>query len=224
MRSKFRLYAAVVAITLCAGLSNSHAAVTINFTAGDLYQPLGSATNNYMPSGGLLELIADTSGNGFSAPTATEFEPAGTDDVVVATFALNENFDGAGTTQNALSYDPTTFTGLSVGDPLLFRWFPSLNLASSQPGGLTAYGQFRTTTNQDGSNLPTPWAEPADGTYNLVFETIAEGGSNAEVLGEADLLTAPATPLPEPSTYAMMGLSALGLAAMKFRQRYARQS
>ena len=207
--SKFALATVLV---LCGFAHRSNATITINFFAGDLMNKTGAP----VPLGGLLELVADTANNGFTAPTANAF--VSNDYIVVASFSLNGNLNGGGNpgqTANVLTFSPTNLSGLDAGDPLLFRWFPSLTTSSSAPGAGTMYGQFRTVTSQDGSTLPTPWSEPADGqSYTLSFITQSAGGSNPNAVGYA------VTPIiPEPSTPLMLGGSMSVLLILKRRTR-----
>ncbi len=212
-KMKFNIKVVIASAIVSCGLAPlSKATVTINFYAGDLR----SSTGTLMPVGGLLELVADTSRNGFSTPTSSTFVSG--DDAVIATFALNGNLTGNGVngqTANTLAITPGNFTGLDAEDPLIFRWFPNLTTTSTTPGIGTMYGQFNTTTNQDGANLPTPWAEPADGgSYTLTFVTTSEGGSNANSLGYAT-----STVIPEPSSNALFGCGLLSLIGLRMWSR-----
>lgn len=207
MKFSLKLAAASI-LALCGFAPLSKATITINFTAGDLRNSNGVL----MPQGGLLQLVADTQRNGFGSPTATSFVSG--DDFVVASFTLGANYQGVGTTQNALSIMPGDFSGLDAGDPLIFRWFPSLNGASTAPGTGTMYGQFNSTTNQDGSNLTVPWTEPADGgTFTLNFITATLGGSNPESAGYAT------SSVPEPSTFVFAGAALMGAVGLHLRRR-----
>lgn len=203
MSRKFATFTFAVLLTLCSWVPATRANITISFTGGDFFR---QDKTTYMPTNGLLELIADTTGNGFSAPTANAFLPAGSGDVIVASFSLTGTYDGAGTTQNLLKYDPTNATlypGLAQGDALELRWFPTLTTASTAPGAGTEYGEFRTNVSQDGSNLSPAWTEPANNvTRNLNFLTTGEMGSNADSLGAASLTV----PAPEPSTMLFGGI------------------
>ena len=209
-----KLCFAALPLALFAFASTVNADITIGFNAGNLANSTGMTL---VPVGGFLELVADTSRNGFSTPTSSAFIPGGSDDVVIQSFSLNGNLNGAGTTGNTLVYTPGNFAGLDAGDPLIFRWFPTLTAASTSPGLNTMYGEFRTTTNQDGSNLTTPWTEPADnGTYTLNFITSTLGGANPEAAGYAGLTVTPA--VPEPSTWVMAGIGVVGFAIVAKRR------
>ena len=75
----------------------------------------------------------------------------------------------------------------------------------------------------------SPWVLPAAGSNGtlILFTTVTSqfAGPYPDAAGNADeTVLAGGTPMPEPSTYAMMGFGVLGLVGMTIRQRRARQS
>lgn len=179
----------------------TRADVQIQLTAGQLLQNDGTTP---MIDGGLLLLVASTTDAVFTPPSATSFTP-GSDDVVVSRFSLNSaNVGVPGDTTNQLQFSYSGSFG--QGDLLELFWFPTLTTAASTPGANTQFGAFRTDTVQtsDGSNIA--FVAPADNAvYNLAFLTSSQGGSNPNSAGIASSFT----PVPEPSTYALLGLGAL---------------
>jgi len=185
------LFAAAAFFTVSA-----RAAITINLTAGILYQADGTTP---APDGTLLQLVASTTDSTFTAPTPASFTGGSSDDVVVASYALNHNTTGsAGGDFHSLQL--TLSGNWNAGDPLLLRWWPTLTTSSSTPGANTTYGQFRTDATENGST--TGWVTPADGqTVSLNFLDQAAGGTEPNSAGKASLTTAA---VPEPSTYALI--------------------
>ncbi|MCB1088560.1 MAG: hypothetical protein KDM63_16100, partial [Verrucomicrobiae bacterium] len=87
-----------------------------------------------LPSGSLGILVADTSGNGFTHPSAaigTALSPgealAGSDDIVVAVFTVGELADWGGARGFASLLPPINYDALGVaeGQPLIFYAFPA---------------------------------------------------------------------------------------------------
>lgn len=173
-----------------------------------------------MPDGGLLLLVASTTDTTFTTPTATSFTP-GTDDIVVAKFALNSTTVGVGgDTNQQITY---TYSGnFNVGDPLELFWYPTLTTSATTPGNNTSFGMFRTDQVQSADGSDIAWIAPANGgPYNLFFLTTSQGGSNPDAFGIANLTV---NPVPEPSIYAVLGLGLGGLTFAAMRRRVARAS
>ncbi len=196
---------------LCVAFGFAFSAQATVSIAGDFgLLTYGSSTNpTNVPVGGLLQLIASPSGSAsnFVAPSSTSF--VGGDNIVVATFAMNYNSGTAGETtnnpvitlQNTGASSPTTF---DAGDPLLLRWYPTLTTASTAPGAMTAYGQFRTDLTTDGGSA---WVAPANGTSNYALYLITQsiGGGQPNSAGYAGLTVGSAA-VPEPSAGLLCGV------------------
>jgi hypothetical protein len=182
-----RLFLFFSLASFCATLN---ASVTIDLSAGQLLTAAGAP----LPDGSLIQLLAVTTGTTFAAPSDTSFTGGSADDLVLASFALNSATTGTpGDFDNAIQL--TLSGGLSVGDALLLRWFPTLTTASATPGSGTSYGQFRTDAVVDGSNIA--WVTPGDGsTDSLNFTTSSQGGSQPNSAGEATQTTPGSTPVP----------------------------
>src|SRR5881392_677407 len=188
MKLKFLL---PLSALLLASLTAS-ADVTINLGAAELFQSDGTTP---IPLGSLLQLVASTTDSTFTLPTPASFTGGSADDLVVSSFASNNNA-GSGSFSGPIVF--TLSGNLNAGDPLMLRWWPTLTLASPSPGFSTPFGQFRTDAVENFSD--TGWFVPADGsTISLNFLDTAGGGSEPNSAGTASFLTAA---IPEPSTLA----------------------
>jgi len=169
---------------------------TIIADAGYLYDRFGTANTNMIPVNSVAVLVADTGNNGFVDP-----QPGfplslgamwGADDKIVGLWDLNNCGCGDG-----VLYDQTVVgytNGFAPGQTLQLYWFPSLTLASNTVG-VTYYGKYTDTNSPplDGSDM---WEMPAAGTtISLRFWTMANGGRNPEMAGQATLNTAGTAPL-----------------------------
>lgn len=188
--------------------------VTINLGFGNVYE---NAADGGMlaPEGSLLQLIVSPGNSIFGDPTPESF--VSDDDIVLGSLFINQ---GAGA-----FLEPITFTltgGVTAGDQILLRWYPTLDVndLGTGPGAGTHYGQFRTDLVETNYGSDTAWVVPAEGaTINLNFLTADNGGTDGgpghgdhpESEGIANL-----TVIPEPSTYALVGLA---LAALGFARR-----
>ena len=184
--------------------------VTINLGFGDLYF---ADDTTFAPVGSLVQLVASSTDNIFTSPTATSFTGDSSDDVILASFPVNDpvNDPGEFTAAITLTYSGT----LNPGDQILLRWFPSLDSSATAPGAGTQYGQFRTDLVETENGSDTAWVLPGNGdTISLNLLTIAAGGTRPESDGAANLMI-----VPEPSTSALL-IAALGCAAfVRFRVR-----
>jgi MYXO-CTERM domain-containing protein len=189
----------------------SHATtVTLNLEAAQLLTS-GSIT---IPNGCLIQLLGDTSTT-FGAPTSSSFTGTDPNEVVLASFAMDSSTVGvAGDFK-----EPIILTLTGTGFPpdaesdLLLRWYPTLTTSSSTPGSGTSYGQFRTDSIENGSNIA--WVLPASGTKALNFVTISQGGTEPNSAGVANLIIGA---IPEPSTVSF-AFAALALLAPALRRR-----
>jgi len=200
-----------LSFALLAAASFSQGAILINLSAGNLYN---GNTSTPFPTGGLIQLVASTLDNTFANPTPGSFTGNSSDDVVLASFAANDVL-GPGSVQQ-----PVTFSlsgNLNPGDQILLRWFPQLTLANvaTGPSAGNTFGQFRTDLVIDFSDIA--WFVPADNTvFSLNFVTLAQGGSNPESAGVANMVV---TAIPEPSSVALVGVALAGLAGFARRRK-----
>ena len=164
-------------------------AVTITLDAEVLKNADGSA----MPTSGLVILVASTNGVTFGGPTTNSLISGADLELFrwdLSAFASNGVLSGITTDL------PLTGTWQS-GDPLQLYWFPTLTISSTNHGGLTPYGQYRSAGGSDGSD---PWVTPAlnSATISLKFFTadavfLNAGGANPAAAGNANLKTPPVT-------------------------------
>lgn len=196
----------ILLLVLGSALS-AKATITINIGGGMLYNADGSTP---IAAGMLVQLVASTTDNIFSAPTPGSFTGNSSDDIVLASIVSDP-----GTFASALVL---TYSGnFNAGDLLMLRWFPTISGTMIPPGppAGSAYGQFRTDLVENNSTIA--WVAPTDGsTNNLFFLTMALGGAEPESAGVANMTV---TAIPEPTTFALVGLSVVGLAAYSRRRR-----
>lgn len=192
-------------------------------TAGDftIFFGAGILTNsNSTPlvDGSLVILLTNGLNSSFTAPTSSAFVTG--DDVLLDKFGTNSvDFGGPGGLIATLN--PSFSSALTVGQQIMVRWFPSLTLASSTPGAGTSYGEYSFTAGNTDSTA-ADWLIPGSGSIGPTLATTAIFGSLNPSFGQASLLVAGATPIPEPSAFALLGgLAALGLAGWRRRSRAA---
>jgi hypothetical protein len=193
--TKITLKSLIVALFFILTASKLSATVTLNLSIGQLKDAGGV---NPVPEGTLLVLVADTNQDGFTTITPNSF--ALNDDVIIATISLDSDTVGIynlfGVHQQSIILSLSN--NLGAGDPLALYWFPTLTISATAPGLGTPYGMYA------GDPL---WVMPSDGaTVDLDFITQFVGGSLPDNLGFANF-----TVIPEPSTYALIGLGLLGL-------------
>jgi hypothetical protein len=106
--------------------------------------------------------------------------------------------------------DPLTFTlEGTTGDPATAAW--SL-IASSDTGLLSDPGR---NTWQSSASQPFFVNVAAYTSYRLLFPTVRGSGQNSMQIGEVEILGAP---VPEPSTFVLLGMGAIGLLAFGWRR------
>lgn len=206
-------------LLLLAIASVSNAGVNINFSIGTMYSSSNNSTT--VPIGGLINILALDSGSWsgesalFTALTSS-FIPAGC--TLVAQFP---NDDVSGTIPGVVSSNFSfSYSGnFTAGDQLLAVVYPTLTMASLNPGNNTNGFYFRTAAIIDGSDMA--WVAPADGfSYTLAAYTTNLGGSLANdqfTSGASALGGQGFTTVPEPTTWAL--LAGTLTTVMIFRRR-----
>jgi hypothetical protein len=184
------------------------AAITLNLGAGQLQNALGQP----VPDGALVQVVVSTSDAEFSTPTGLSFVGGSTDDVVVASFALNSVFGGGpGMVGQAIQLEyNNTYGGrtIAAGMPMMLRWWPALTASATSPGGSLEVGQFRRDAIADFSEIG--WVLPgAPATRGINALTPANGGTTAQSALRAQVI-------PEPSSAV---LAVAGGLAMLVRRR-----
>src|SRR5262249_22178904 len=140
LRVKKHLLIGLVAVLLNA--TAPAATLVIDLFAGQL---LKADASTPMPDGGLLQLVTSTTDNTFTAPTASSFTGASSDDMVVASYVMDHNSGGG--FGDSLQQITLNYSGnFGAGDLLLLRWWPTLGGSATTPGAGTTYGQFRIDT------------------------------------------------------------------------------
>lgn len=211
-------------LALVVGISaSSQASVAINFGMGDMYSSTGTTTA--FPSGGRLNLLALDSGTWASAyPSLITALSTNTSSWTLPGTTLvgaiaNDDSGGPGSTGGVFNFSYSG--GFGVGDQLLLVAYPTLTLASSAPGNGTPGFFFRTDSVIDGSDIA--WIAPADGsTVSLFAYTLGAGGSlpnNQFTSGVGATGGQGFTTVPEPSTYALLAMSGIGMAGYMIRRR-----
>jgi hypothetical protein len=207
----------IVAIAFTIVLTlQSYASVTISVAAANLRDSSGGL----MGTDRLAILVSAGADGNFSGPTASSFVSG--DDIEV--FRWNLSAPGTpGQFNNSTSsifLDTAPRLGWQSGQLLELYWYPTLTLSASSPGAGTSYGAYRDpATNPlltlDGSDL---WVTPSDaGTATLNFFTTTFGGTNPEPAG----LASSATPVPEPTAYAIVvGIGCLAGAVIRKKFRH----
>lgn len=204
-------------------IAASQASVTINFGMGNMYSSTGTTTA--FPSGGLLNLLALDSGTWSSAyPNLATALSTNTSSWTLPGTTLvgqiaNDDSGGSGVTGGAFSF---SYSGnFGVGDQLLIVAYPGLTLSSSSPGAGKAGFFYRTDSIVDGSLIA--YVAPADGgAYDLFSYTLDLGGTspnNQFTSGTGAAGGQGFTTVPEPSTYALLAMSGIGMAGYVIRRR-----
>jgi hypothetical protein len=181
--------------------SQVNAAVTINLVAGvftdESMTPLSDTA--------LIQLITrTTTSTSFSAPTDTSF--IGANETILGAFSLDSATTTAidGVTAKSIIFPLSSM--VATGQELILRWYPTLTVSSVSPYAGAKYGEY----------TGTGWTIGADDSVSpLSFLTQATGlGSLPDSAGVAQYQV-----VPEPSTYALGGLLALGVVVAARRRK-----
>jgi len=183
-------HSSILAGSLLGLASVASASVSINIDA----EKLKDSSEVDIPVTGMVYLVVDANGDGFSGPSSTAFVQD--DDQVVGSWEIASdggNQSGAfiGTTGAYTMTDP-----VGAGDPLAFFWFPTLTAADAVPGEAVAYGMYTAAVGAE-MDASEAWVMPADGVsaYRLQFLTTdaeilaSSGGSEDPTKSVSDELT-----------------------------------
>lgn len=200
-------------------VSAAHAQFTANVDAGRLKDFDGTS----MAPGSLLLLIA-AGADGIFSNTLSSGQFVSGDDLLLASSSFN--MFGGDQTKQPTDETLSTFNATTspTGQLVALRWFPAITLQQFSTAVTPTAGQHFGTYNPsmypavNGTNLAPdggqPWAAPATGLVQLNFFTTdsTDGGTQLPIEGFAQF-----TVVPEPSTWALLTVGVLGLAAMRRR-------
>ncbi len=215
----------LLALFACNALVSAASAYNVSFDIeADLLKNSTANGGGAMPTTGICLLVASTTDASFvttlnagQSLAVGSFLNGGDDQIL---FKMDLSTNG---TPGVFGENPTINTAnfsanLDGNDPLILYWFPTLTTASNTiPATAVPYGQFRTTTTQDGGQS---WVMPAATTnnYRLYFKT-TDGAIFPGTHDAAESLANLSTAVPEPSTYAVVMLAGLGGVLLRRRLR-----
>jgi len=206
-------------LAVLAAIQLTNASVTINIGMGEMFAN-GSTLGGYFPLGGRINFLALESGSWSNQTTTfsnltSSFVPTGS---VLLGSVYNDNSGGFGLTGGQISF---SYSGnLNAGDEIIAVAYPTLTISSTSPGNNTKGFYFRTSSVIDGSDIA--WVAPSDGSNVALYAyTINQGGTLSNSTFTAGSGAAGGggfTTVPEPSTYALLAVGAVGL-FLSFRRR-----
>ncbi|MCF7790208.1 MAG: PEP-CTERM sorting domain-containing protein [Prosthecobacter sp.] len=204
--------------TLCSPLV-SRAAVTFNMAGATLYESDGTTP---VPTTGLMLLVADTSGtNGFSsvaggASLSLNSFLNGTDDLILAKWALGASSATPGFFSDAVSNLTLGANNWDAGDALALLWFPTLTTSSGTALAGDSYGiYYNSATSGASLDSGDAWITPASGTKSLNLLTTDYSGSHTSASTTASFTV---SGVPEPSR-ALLAALGLGMVSLRRRRR-----
>lgn len=221
---------ATIALATFVAAQASMASIAINFGMGTMY----NTTNTVTPFnlGGRINLLSLDTGtwtgtfpdlvSTFSNLT-NSWTPAGA--TLLGSIA-NDDSGGSGVTGGVFNFNIAG--GVSTGDELLIVAYPDLTLASSSPGLNQTGFFFRSSLVVDGSDIA--YVIPTDGFAYGLFSytadlggTFANGqftsGAGSQAGSGAGFTGGGFTTVPEPSTYALLAISAAAFGGYVIRRR-----
>ncbi len=214
----------------CAFLLSAGAAFPITFNIG--LDGVRDANGLFVPMSTLALVVVDTSGNGFGSTVQAGSSAAvgatfgGADDLIV--WRGDFGGGGAGAFFDAVSFTTGT-ASIPANRAMQFVWLPTLTLASSHITGAAAYGTY---TSLDATQFGSTATWTTGAADFAVYTLNAFSENNTELVADnvefpvrlADsVLTASASAVPEPATYAAwFGACSLGILAFVRRRRHLR--
>jgi hypothetical protein len=199
---------------------------TVNLDAGELTGPASAsvqmqADDTFPSVSGSLLLLVDLGSDNAVSNSLTPGSFVSGNDLVLAAGGFNNN---GGTNETLTAFN---VTGTSpTGDEIALRWFPQITYADYTLGAKPTAGEYFGTYNPSGGNPDggDTWTVPSAGSLiGLDFYTTNTdgGGTQDPSEGVASYQVEGTSAVPEPSTYALMGL---GLLLMFFVARRRGQS
>lgn len=210
-----KLAKALAGVAVLVATQNIGSAATLNITAGTLFSDLGTTP---LADGSTVVLIADTAGDGFGDFTDPASVLGDANNVLLDSVSFDSAALGFGAGNASMSFTwDNGAAGVSEGDNILMVWYAaSFNPTAAGPGNDVNFGTFRTDTPLDGG---LNWQVPANNVNGPInFQTGSFFGSepnNVGFAGVGSLNGGQTQPIPEPSTYALLGLGSIALVALR---------
>ena len=220
------LYTTIAVLTFALCGNHAQATVQIDLQIGGIYQSDGTTK---VPIGSIGVLVASTTDSSFLATnTATSSSLAGTtlsvgsflggsDDMIVKVLTAKAF---TGTSDNGFS-DVSTYTltgNWNAGDALAIYWFPTITTAGSTVQNGTSFGFFTSSTFDSSVGGSSALVTPSDSSsVNMYYFTQSVTGQPSTVSASQLSATQTVTAVPEPSTFALVGLG-MGFAGWMARR------